>query len=305
MTPSCHENPNLEQLAEHSKDYSSFESKQTMTWCSNCGNYGILNALKRALVLENLGKKDFVMCFDVGCNSNASDKIEAYTIHGLHGRAISLAAGAKVANPKQKVIAMAGDGATFSEGINHLIHAIRNDYPILFIHHNNENYGLTIGQATACTPKGAKMNGTPDQVTADQINTLQVVLSMNPSFVARGYSGEMQQMTDLFRQGLNHKGFAYIEILQACPTFNKSTPDEWYAERVHDVKSLKDYDNQDIWAARKLVEHLGSDQIATGLIYHNPNKASFFETLTNREGIQTTSVEEVKAFDISGMLEKL
>lgn len=239
------------------------------TWCGNCGNYGIQNALKRALVLENLGKKDVLLCFDVGCSGNGSDKIDLFTIHGLHGRVLPLAAGCKLGNPSLEVIASAGDGATFSEGVGHLVHAVRNDYNITFIFHNNENYGLTTGQPSSMTRVGTKMNAAPSGVNEANLNACQFVMSLKPSFVARTYSGRVGHMTDIFRKAINHKGFSFIEVMQACPTYNKATPDEWYEERFFDVESLVEsgqYDRSDIWAARKMVDDI-EERIAMGVLY--------------------------------------
>ena len=202
-----------------------------------------MNAVKNALVLENIEPNKVLMCFDVGCSGNASDKISVNTIHGLHGRVISLASGAKIANEEMTVIASAGDGATFSEGVNHLIHAIRSNYPIVFIHHNNENYGLTTGQASSTTRKGCSMNGSPDGVITNALNPLSMVLSLNPSFVARSFSGDLLHMTKTIQAGIKHNGFSFIEILQTCPTYNKSTPKKWYLDRIKYIEDKKDYDN--------------------------------------------------------------
>lgn len=297
------ENKDLKKLGALSKNFLQFETDQVMTWCGDCGNYGIQNAIKRAMTLEGLGRKDVVFVFDVGCNGNGADKIEGYTIHGLHGRAISLGAGCALANKDIKVITSAGDGATFSEGPQHLIHAIRNNYPMVFVFHNNENYGLTTGQASALSPTGAKRNGTPGVVTIPPLNPLQFVLSLDPSFVARSFSGEVNQMTDVFRAALKHDGFAFVEILQACPTYNKETPDHWYAERVKDVAELKDYDKTDIWQARKIVENVG-EEFYTGVLYENKERASFFETQEYRKE-WASLVDEVKPVDIGEFLEDL
>lgn len=266
----------MEQLAAKAQKFLKYETGKKITWCSNCGNYGIQNALMRALVLENFEREDFLMCFDIGCNGNGTDKIEAYTLHGLHGRVLPLAAGCALANPAIKVIASAGDGATFSEGVNHLVHSVRNDYPMLFIHHNNENYGLTIGQASALTRCGARMNGTPGNVTVPPINSLQFVLSLNPSFAARVYSGDVDHMTEVLRAALRHKGFAYVEVLQACPTYNKLTPDAWYGERVRYIEKLDEYDRSDIWAARRIVEDM-EKEIYIGILYENKMRKNFLE----------------------------
>ncbi|PKL36470.1 2-oxoacid ferredoxin oxidoreductase [Candidatus Peregrinibacteria bacterium HGW-Peregrinibacteria-1] len=266
----------IEELRDKMRSYQQWETGKKITWCGGCGNYSIQNAMKRALTLENLGRRDVVICYDVGCSGNGSDKIEAYTIHGLHGRVLPLAAGAAIGNRDIKVIATAGDGATFSEGVNHLVHAVRNDYPVVFIFHNNENYGLTTGQPSALTKKGVKMNSAPDGVAFDALNAADFVLSLKPSFVARSYSGDVDHMTDIFRAGIKHKGFSFIEVFQACPTYNRETPDDWYAERVRYVEELKDYDETDIWQARKLVEDLEKD-IYLGIVYRNPKKQNFWE----------------------------
>ncbi|MEM1311940.1 MAG: thiamine pyrophosphate-dependent enzyme [Patescibacteria group bacterium] len=292
----------LHKLINKAEEFSAYESDQKHTWCSGCGNFGILNALKRSLVLENIKPQETLLCFDVGCNSNASDKIKAYTIHGLHGRVASLASGAAIANTKQKVIAMAGDGATFSEGINHLVHAVRNDYPITFIVHNNNNYGLTIGQASSTTKHDFAMNGSPDGVIPEPLNTLQFVLSFNPSFVARSFSGDIEHMTKTIQMALNHRGFAYVEIMQACPTFNKATPQEWYWDKIFDIQTIIGYDKTDIWQARKIVDSLDKD-LAVGVIYEK-SKPNFVEQLKNREGLGSELIDEVKSTSITGLLQE-
>ena len=293
----------LQELESKVKEYLAFESPNIHTWCSGCGNFGIFNALVRALVLENIAPHQCLLCFDVGCNGNASDKINANTIHGLHGRVLSLAAGCAIGNHKLPVIAIGGDGGTFSEGINHLIHAVRNNYNFVFICHNNSNYGLTTGQASATTRKGQVMNGTPGEVVVEPLNAAEIVLSLDPSFVARGFSGDVEHLTELIRRGLNHKGFAFIEVLQTCPTYNKATPQSWYWPRIKKVEEIPRYDNTDIWQARKVAADL-DEQIAVGLLYYNPNKPDFLSLQKNRQQRSTSLVEEVQQFPISELLEE-
>jgi len=299
--PSSDSSNSLQVLADKAEEYVQLESEEKLTWCTGCGNFGIQNALKRALVMENLGAKDFIQCFDIGCNGNGSDKIHAYTLHGLHGRIISAAAGASLANPKMKVIATAGDGATVSEGINHFMHAIRNNYDILFILHNNENYGLTTGQPSATTRKEQVMNATPDGVYLEPVNVLQVALSMNPSFVARTFSGEVEHMTEMFRRGLQHKGFAVVEVMQICSTYNKATSNSWFWERIKWIEEYKHYNRHDIWQAREIVQDL-EDEIMMGVLFENPEAVSTLDMMPSRKGVKTAAVEEVKHYDISTLL---
>jgi 2-oxoglutarate ferredoxin oxidoreductase subunit beta len=290
----------VSQLAQRADKYLEFESKNIHTWCSGCGNFGIIAGLKRALTLEGIEPQFVSMCYDVGCSGNESDKINTYTIHGLHGRVLPLSAGVVLANSRQEVIATAGDGATFSEGINHLVHSIRNNYPITFICHNNSNYGLTIGQASATTRVGQKMSGTSGLVEIEPLNTLQFVLSLNPGFVARTFSGKVEHITEMIQAGLNYPGFSYIEVMQVCPTFNHATPQEWYWDKLVDVSEIESYDKTDIWQARKIAEN--TEQLAIGVIYQNDNKTSFKTTQHHRDNLVTELVDEVQSFDITDLL---
>lgn len=274
------------------KDY---YSNNIYTWCTNCGNYGIAAATKRALVAENIHPKDVLLCFDIGCNGNGSDKIGGYRIHGLHGRVIPLAAGAALANDRMTVIASGGDGATLSEGIGHLVHAIRSNYNITFLMHNNCNYGLTTGQASASTKPGIPMNSSPYGTTADTMNFGHFVLSLGASFFARTFSGNVNQMTEIVRTGIRHKGFSVIEILQNCPTYNKATTHEWYQDRIYDALDVKDYNKEDLQQALQISLDL-EEKIATGILYQNPHSVPFHKRQHNREGLKTELVDEVTEY---------
>ena len=211
--------------------------------------------------------------------------------------------GVKMANHKVKVIAEAGDGATFSEGAGHVVHAVRNDYPILFLHHDNQNYGLTIGQASALTPKGCKMSGCPEGNPVDALNPLEVVLSLGPSFVARVSCTDTEHMTEIFRKGLNHDGLAFIEVLQSCPTFNKETTHEWYVENIKYIeKDLPDYDPTDLWDAKKLVME---EIMYLGLIYHNPKKQNFLEAVDHWDGECPALIDDLHQVEVGGFMKKL
>lgn len=287
-------------LADRKNEYLAYEGNEVITWCAGCGNYGIQKALERAMVLEGIKPKDALFCYDIGCHGNGSDKIgdkTVYTLHGLHGRVIPVAAGACVANPNMTVIAEGGDGGTMSEGINHLVHAVRSNYPMVFILHNNENYGLTTGQASACTRRDCSMNGSPDGVLSDPMNCCDFVLGLNPTFVARSFSGDVKHMTDIIRAGLKHNGFAFIEIMQTCPTYNRATPQEWYLERVNYLKTTP----KTIESARKACEDL-NDKMNLGIFYQDKKAPNYMEMLVNRDGMKTVPVDEVGKFDIKKLL---
>ena len=295
-------NSNLNTLLSKADNYLKFESKNKHTWCSGCGNYGIIAAMKRALTLEGFEPSNVMMCYDVGCNGNESDKFYANTIHGLHGRVLPLATGAHLANPSLKVIAQAGDGSTLSEGINHLVHAIRCNYNFTFVLHNNSIYGLTIGQASSTTRENQKISGTPNQTVIPTLNILDFVLSLKPSFVARSFSSNVDHLTATIQAGLNHNGFSFIEVMQACPTFNKATPQEWYWDKLLDVSTIEGYDPTDIWQARQIVQDQ-DQKLAVGIIYQN-ERPTFEDLQVNRQSYTTTLAQEVKSYDITNLMKQ-
>lgn len=272
------------------KDY---YSSNVYNWCTNCGNYGIAAATKRALVAENITPREVLMCFDIGCNGNGSDKIGGYRLHGLHGRVIPVAAGAALANRNVHVIASGGDGATLSEGIGHLVHAIRSNYNLTFLMHNNCNYGLTTGQASASTRPGISMNSSPDGTTADTMNFMHFVISLGASFAARAFSGDVEQMTEIIRAGIRHPGFSIVEILQNCPTYNKVTPHEWYQERVYDVTKVSAFDNSNPMMALSIAADLDA-KIATGILYQDKDSQPFDKRVANRQNLMTELVDQVQ-----------
>jgi len=297
------ENKLITDLTAHQDLYLAYEnSDEKLTWCSGCGNYSIQKALLRALALEGYEQDQVLICYDIGCSGNGSDKIGAYTIHGLHGRILPLAAGAALANQHLKVVAIAGDGATFSEGVNHLVHSVRSNYPITFVFHNNENYGLTTGQASAATRKGQKMNGSPDGVLLDPLNACQFALTLHPTFVARAFSGNTEHTTEILRQALRHDGFSFVEILQLCPTYNKATSQNWFLDRVQDIEHTPEYDRHDLWAARKKVEDL-EEKIAIGVLYERED-TNFYQKMPQRTVLKTAATEEVRPYDISALMQE-
>ncbi len=288
-----------------------FSSPILPTWCPGCGDFAIWTAIKQALVAEQIGPRDVLLCFDIGCNGNMADKIVSYVYKGLHGRVIPAAAGAALANNKLPVIAIAGDGGTFDEGIGHLAHAIRSDYDITLIVHNNCDFGLTTGQATPTTPQGIKMNGAPDGVKEKRLNPGQFILSLGASFFARGFTGNIPQLTSLIRAGLAHKGFSYIDTLQHCPTYNDFQDHTWLMNRVYDANANTDPAVNNTAAvvptrtraeAYSLVDY-ADDKIATGIIFQEETP-DYYGQLAQRQGVETTLKDEVKLYDVAASLAK-
>ncbi len=278
------------------KDY---HSENKCTWCDGCGDYGIWTATKRALVELGIQPWQVLLCYDVGCHGNGSDKLQGYRFHGLHGRVLPFAAGAKLANMKMPVVAFGGDGASFSEGVGHLVHAVRSNYPIAFVLHNNANYGLTTGQASSLTWQGQPMNTAPNGIAEQTLPSMDFIFSLQPTFVARGFSGNIGQMKEIFKAAIQHNGFAFVDILQACPTYNHFATHEYLTNKVYDANT-EGHDPKNFEKARALAVNT-SERIATGILYQDEQTPSFYDRLVPRQGVGTTCVEEVKLMDVSGL----
>lgn len=277
-----------------------YYSSNLYTWCTNCGNYGIHAAVKRALVADGVPPCDAMLCFDIGCNGNGSDKIDGYRFHGLHGRIISFACGVSIANSRLTIMAFGGDGATFGEGINHLVHAVRGNYNMTFIFHNNMNYGLTQGQASPTTRKGMKRTALPDGITSDPVHPARFVLSLGATFYARSFSGDVKHMTQVIREANSHPGFSFVEILQSCPTYNRETPHEWYQQRVYDITTRPGYDVANRAQALEVAEDL-ENHLALGVLYRDVQSVPFNARQANRLERKTELVDEVQRFEVSGL----
>ena len=209
-----------------------FDTGLFPTWCPGCGDWGIWAALKAALKQLNLETHQFVLVYDIGCSGNMTSHLRAYAFHGLHGRAIPAACGIKLANHSQKVIVIGGDGGLLSEGLAHFVSAARANMDITVILHNNQVYGLTTGQSSPTSMKGTKGKATPLGVVEQPIEPCGFALLSGATYVARAFSGNIPDTTKIFVDALTHKGFALVEVLQPCVTYNKLNSYDWFRQRV-------------------------------------------------------------------------
>ncbi len=205
------------------------------TWCPGCGNYGIWMALKSALTKLAIPRENIVIVYGVGCHGNLRDWMHVYGVEGLHGRAIPVAQGIKLANPNLTVIAVTGDGDCLGEGGNHFIHAAKRNPNITVLVHNNEVYGLTTGQAAPTAQVGMVTKSTPTGVIDPPFTPSSLGIFTGATFAARGFAGDIPHLTDLMSQAIQHKGFSVVDMLQPCVTFDKIHTYQWYRERVQKV----------------------------------------------------------------------
>jgi 2-oxoglutarate ferredoxin oxidoreductase subunit beta len=221
--------------------------------------------LRKALV--ELGLEPHQVLFVSGIGQ--APKLPHYTrgnvFDGLHGRTLPVATGAKLANHEMVVIGIDGDGGAYGEGIGHLLATMRRNVNITYMVHNNQVYGLTKGQASPTSDLGFVTKTTP--LGASQpVNPLALALASNISFLARGFAGDIEHLSTLLKMGIEHRGFALIDILQPCVSFNHKNTYQWYRERAYKVEDESGYDSSDKITASAKAQEWG-DRIPIGLIY--------------------------------------
>jgi 2-oxoglutarate ferredoxin oxidoreductase subunit beta len=189
-------------------------------WCPGCGDFGVLSAFYKALADLNMDPANTVLVSGIGCSGRFPAFVEAYGFHGVHGRALPLATGVKMARPELTVVTVSGDGDAFSIGGGHLPHAARRNVDLTYIVMDNEIYGLTKGQPSPTSPHGMEKKASPYGSPDYPINPILMAISYGATFVARGFSSRPKEVTDLIKQGLLHKGFALLQIYSPCVTFN-------------------------------------------------------------------------------------
>ncbi|MBU0958281.1 MAG: 2-oxoacid:ferredoxin oxidoreductase subunit beta [Nanoarchaeota archaeon] len=246
------------------------ETGQENTWCPGCWNFSILSSVKnvfKKLIEEGVKQEDIVISTGVGCAPKIFDYINVGGIYGLHGRVIPTLLGMKIGNPNLTAVGFAGDGGSYYEGIAHLIHAARFNPNMTMVVHNNQNFALTTGQATASSEQGFKSKADPLGVFEEPINPVSLMLSAGASFVARVYSKDLKFMQEVFEKAIKHKGFSFVEVLQPCVQFHNDVGflDE-HIYRIHG-NNIKDKAEAMKLANQWDYEQGQDDKIPEGIFY--------------------------------------
>lgn len=244
------------------KDYA---SPVKPTWCPGCGDFGILNALKRGLVQAGLAPHEVLVVSGIGCGSKLPDYAKVNGFMTLHGRPVPIATGAKLANHSLSVVTVHGDGDSLGLGMGHFIHTARRNLDIVDVIQNNQIYGLTKGQYSPTSDPGFITSTSLDGSIEMAANPLALALAAGGTFIARGFAGDIKGLSALITQAVEHKGYSLMEILQPCVTFNKKNTYDWYRDRVYNL-SETDYDPGDRMAAFEKALEWG-DRIPVGVIY--------------------------------------
>ncbi|WP_372637055.1 2-oxoacid:ferredoxin oxidoreductase subunit beta [Cohnella sp.] len=258
--------------------FKEFRNNVKPNWCPGCGDFSVQAAIQRAAANVGLEPEQLAVISGIGCSGRISGYINAYGLHGIHGRALPIAQGVKLANRELTVIASGGDGDGFAIGMGHTVHAIRRNLDITYIVMDNQIYGLTKGQTSPRSAEGFKTKSTPEGSIESTLSPLEIALSAGATFVAQSFSSDLKQLTSLIEQGLAHKGFSLINVFSPCVTFNKINTYDWFKENIVNLDQFPDYDPSNrVAAMNKIMETNG---MLTGLIYQNKERKSYENLLT-------------------------
>ena len=247
-------------------DYGTYET----AWCPGCGNFALLESMKKALVAANLAPQEICLVSGIGQAAKAPHYLNANVFNGLHGRALPAATGIKLANPKLVVVVESGDGCSYGEGGNHFLNAIRRNIDLTLVVHDNQVYGLTKGQASPTSEEGFVTKAQPGGVIEEPMNPVEIAVGLKAGFVARSFTGMPEHVTEMIVKAIRHPGFSLVDVLQPCVTFNKVNTFAWYKKRCQFLPA--GYDPKNWEAAMKAAGEWG-ERIPVGVIYEGDRPA--------------------------------
>jgi len=242
-------------------------------WCPGCGDFGVLAALQKALVELQIPTHEVVTISGIGCSSNLPGYINTYGMHTLHGRALAVATGLKLANHGLTVVVTGGDGDGFGIGGNHFMHTMRRNVDLLYIVMDNQIYGLTTGQTSPTSRVGMKTKSMPFGNIEAPINPISLALAAGATFVARGFSGDQKHLTELMKQGIEHKGFSFLDVFSPCVTYNHDNTYQWFRPRVKKLEDDATFDSSD-WTAAMEKSLIWGEEIPIGKFFERTDLPS-------------------------------
>jgi 2-oxoglutarate ferredoxin oxidoreductase subunit beta len=241
-----------------------FKTDLKPVWCPGCGDFAVLNSTYRALAESGCAPHETIVVSGIGCSSRLPGYVEAYGFNSLHGRALPIATGAKLAAPRMTVIAVGGDGDGIAIGGNHFMHAARRNVDIAYFMMDNEIYGLTKGQAGPTTPSGDKTKSTSYGNPDEAIDPCALAISLGASWVARGFSGDVKGTQELMKKAIAHRGFAFLNILSPCVTWRGDDQHKELRAKMKPIAKEHDVTNRE--AALRFTNE-GDEILTTGVLY--------------------------------------
>jgi len=257
--------------------FKDFRNSVKPNWCPGCGDFSVQAAIQRAAANVGIEPHELAVVAGIGCSGRIAGYINSYGFHGIHGRALPIAQGLKMANRDLNVIASGGDGDGFAIGMAHTVHAIRRNIDVTYVVMDNQIYGLTKGQTSPRSAQGFVTKSTPGGAIEPSLKPLEVALSAGATFVAQGFSTDIKELTALIEAGIQHKGFSFINVFSPCVTYNKVNTYEWFKEHLTKLADIEGYDPQNRELAMQTV--MQKEGLVTGIIYQDLETKSYQEKI--------------------------
>src|SRR5215472_15328784 len=260
-------------------------------WCPGCGDFGVLAALKQACAELALQPKDVAFISGIGCSGKISGYLHSYAFHGVHGRALPTATAVKLANKDLTVIVAGGDGDGYAIGAGHFLHAVRRNPDMTYVVMDNQTYGLTKGQSSPTSALGYVTGTSPSGNPDAPINGLAIALAAGGTFIARGFSSEPKAMVEMIKAGVRHPGFAIVEVMSPCVTFNKINTYKWFKDNVYHVSDDSSYDPSNRAKAFEVLMQPG--KIPLGVLYSETRPTLESLTIKDAPAIAGLTIEDI------------
>ncbi|OMH91169.1 2-oxoacid:ferredoxin oxidoreductase subunit beta [Staphylococcus argenteus] len=253
--------------------FKDFRNNVKPNWCPGCGDFSVQAAIQKAAANIGLEPEEVAIITGIGCSGRLSGYINSYGVHSIHGRALPLAQGVKMANKDLTVIASGGDGDGYAIGMGHTMHALRRNMNMTYIVMDNQIYGLTKGQTSPSSAIGFVTKTTPKGNIEKNVAPLELALSSGATFVAQGFSSDIKGLTKLIEDAINHDGFSFVNVFSPCVTYNKINTYDWFKEHLINVDDIENYDSEDKQLAIKtVIEH---ESLVTGIVYQDKETPSY------------------------------
>ena len=259
--------------------FKDFRNNVKPNWCPGCGDFSVQAAIQRAAANVGIEPHELAVVSGIGCSGRISGYINSYGFHGIHGRALPIAQGLKMANRDLHVIASGGDGDGFAIGMGHTIHSIRRNIDLTYVVMDNQIYGLTKGQTSPRSAAGFKTKSTPGGAIEQSLKPMEMALSAGATFVAQGFSSDIKELTAIIEAGIQHKGFSFINVFSPCVTYNKINTYDWFKENLVKLSEREDYDSTNREQAMQVV--METEGLVTGIVYQDKETASYQHQLDN------------------------
>jgi len=264
--------------------FTAFKSDKQPTWCPGCGDFGTMNGMMKALAETGNHPDDTFIVAGIGCSGKIGTYMHSYALHGVHGRALPVGIGVKLANPDLEVMVAGGDGDGYSIGAGHFIHAVRRNVDMSYVVMDNRIYGLTKGQASPTSREDFETATSPDGTHMSPVNPLALALASGATFVAQTFSSDSKRHTEIVQQAIEHDGFGLVNVYSPCVTFNDVDTYDYFRDAIVDVADT-DHDAGDPNAARDLITDPDTEYV--GVLYHNEESVPYEQ----REDIQGSMAE--------------